>query len=674
MRQILAEAINRMPEREKIVLTLYYYEGLTLAEIGQVLGVTESRVCQIHTKAVLQLRVPHGRVRARARLAAARAARRPSCPLLRRLPPFLVRRLPMKGSAPMPRALSVVCAPSSRRRWSRAVGWPWRPARRVGAAAVATGPPVSTHPVVDPFRSARPAALRAGQPGARVRHRPGTAVPRGRRRRRHLRRAGRRDAPRHGAARRRPAHHVLVPRPRSTSCVGQRVAAGRGSRHHGRPPALRRSRPATPTSTRHRLFGGRPRCASSRSTTRRARTRRRAQRDPPAHRRDRRCAAGRGRRVADGVVAGTGATADWLRHEGPQTVRTAAHYLTQAGPGAAPTPAVAWRARRVVGGCGSDPTRPCTPTAYQPPPVATAWSGGSRCSSAGSAARATTPPSTTSTPPRSATRRPTSCASATRAAAPRIPPTACRRCPPLPYGSADTPDGSAALAGRGSPISSSQWSRAAPGVPIDVIAHSQGGLVARLALHRARATGTEPAWLRAARAGRHARHAARRRRPRHRGLRGRHHPAGSVALERAGGRARPRPRRRTAPSVQQLAETSDLVAELARDPAAGRRPLRVDRRPRRPGRARAPHRRRPAPRRSWSRSSACTPTTRSRAARRRARELALALAGLPPTCTLGSARRSPTSCWGRASAGSRTPSAQRPGSAPAVAGLRSCLG
>jgi len=56
MRHLLADAINRMPEREKIVLTLYYYEGLTLAEIGQVLGVTESRVCQIHTKAVLQLR------------------------------------------------------------------------------------------------------------------------------------------------------------------------------------------------------------------------------------------------------------------------------------------------------------------------------------------------------------------------------------------------------------------------------------------------------------------------------------------------------------------------------------------------------------------------------------------------------------------------------------------
>ncbi|MGQ0434206.1 MAG: RNA polymerase sigma factor WhiG [Microthrixaceae bacterium] len=56
MRQILADAINRLPEREKTVLTLYYYEGLTLAEIGSILGVTESRVCQIHTKSVIQLR------------------------------------------------------------------------------------------------------------------------------------------------------------------------------------------------------------------------------------------------------------------------------------------------------------------------------------------------------------------------------------------------------------------------------------------------------------------------------------------------------------------------------------------------------------------------------------------------------------------------------------------
>jgi len=56
MKHLLADAINRLTEREKIVVTLYYYEGLTLAEIGQVLGVTESRVCQMHTKAILQLR------------------------------------------------------------------------------------------------------------------------------------------------------------------------------------------------------------------------------------------------------------------------------------------------------------------------------------------------------------------------------------------------------------------------------------------------------------------------------------------------------------------------------------------------------------------------------------------------------------------------------------------
>lgn len=56
MKSILAGAINKLSEREKIVVTLYYYEGLTLAQIGRVLGVTESRICQMHTKAVLQLR------------------------------------------------------------------------------------------------------------------------------------------------------------------------------------------------------------------------------------------------------------------------------------------------------------------------------------------------------------------------------------------------------------------------------------------------------------------------------------------------------------------------------------------------------------------------------------------------------------------------------------------
>jgi RNA polymerase sigma factor FliA len=52
----LADAIARLPEREKLVIALYYYENLTLREIGEVLGVTESRVSQLHTKAVLRLK------------------------------------------------------------------------------------------------------------------------------------------------------------------------------------------------------------------------------------------------------------------------------------------------------------------------------------------------------------------------------------------------------------------------------------------------------------------------------------------------------------------------------------------------------------------------------------------------------------------------------------------
>ena len=55
-RHLLALAINGLPQREKIVVTLYYYEGLTLAEIGQVLGVTESRISQMHSKAMGSLR------------------------------------------------------------------------------------------------------------------------------------------------------------------------------------------------------------------------------------------------------------------------------------------------------------------------------------------------------------------------------------------------------------------------------------------------------------------------------------------------------------------------------------------------------------------------------------------------------------------------------------------
>ncbi len=56
IRELLASSILALPDRERTVLGLYYYETMTLAEIGTILGVSESRVCQIHGKAVLQLR------------------------------------------------------------------------------------------------------------------------------------------------------------------------------------------------------------------------------------------------------------------------------------------------------------------------------------------------------------------------------------------------------------------------------------------------------------------------------------------------------------------------------------------------------------------------------------------------------------------------------------------
>jgi RNA polymerase sigma factor for flagellar operon FliA len=56
LKERLADAIAALPEREKLVIALYYYENLTLREIGEVLGVTESRVSQLHTKAVLRLK------------------------------------------------------------------------------------------------------------------------------------------------------------------------------------------------------------------------------------------------------------------------------------------------------------------------------------------------------------------------------------------------------------------------------------------------------------------------------------------------------------------------------------------------------------------------------------------------------------------------------------------
>jgi RNA polymerase sigma factor for flagellar operon FliA len=56
IRRVISEAISELPDKEKKILILYYYEDLTLKEIGKVLDVTESRVSQLHTKAVVHLR------------------------------------------------------------------------------------------------------------------------------------------------------------------------------------------------------------------------------------------------------------------------------------------------------------------------------------------------------------------------------------------------------------------------------------------------------------------------------------------------------------------------------------------------------------------------------------------------------------------------------------------
>jgi RNA polymerase sigma factor for flagellar operon FliA len=56
MKRILAGIVNELPEREQLILSLYYYEELTMKEIGLILGVNESRVSQLHTRAVLRMR------------------------------------------------------------------------------------------------------------------------------------------------------------------------------------------------------------------------------------------------------------------------------------------------------------------------------------------------------------------------------------------------------------------------------------------------------------------------------------------------------------------------------------------------------------------------------------------------------------------------------------------
>jgi RNA polymerase sigma factor for flagellar operon FliA len=52
----MARLIEELPEKEKMVLSLYYWEELTMKEVGTVLGITESRVCQLHNQALIRLK------------------------------------------------------------------------------------------------------------------------------------------------------------------------------------------------------------------------------------------------------------------------------------------------------------------------------------------------------------------------------------------------------------------------------------------------------------------------------------------------------------------------------------------------------------------------------------------------------------------------------------------
>jgi RNA polymerase sigma factor FliA len=60
-KKIMARVIDELPEKERIVLSLYYWEELTMKEVGAVLGLTESRVCQLHNQALLRLKTKLGK-------------------------------------------------------------------------------------------------------------------------------------------------------------------------------------------------------------------------------------------------------------------------------------------------------------------------------------------------------------------------------------------------------------------------------------------------------------------------------------------------------------------------------------------------------------------------------------------------------------------------------------
>ncbi|MGE5328619.1 MAG: FliA/WhiG family RNA polymerase sigma factor [Deltaproteobacteria bacterium] len=64
LKEILSDSLSKLPEKEKMVVTFYYYEELTLKEISAIMGVSESRISQLHTKALLRLRGKLGRMKA----------------------------------------------------------------------------------------------------------------------------------------------------------------------------------------------------------------------------------------------------------------------------------------------------------------------------------------------------------------------------------------------------------------------------------------------------------------------------------------------------------------------------------------------------------------------------------------------------------------------------------
>jgi RNA polymerase sigma factor for flagellar operon FliA len=59
-KELLAGLIDRLPEREKMVLSLYYWDEMTMKEIGKVLNLTEGRICQLHNQALIRLKAELG--------------------------------------------------------------------------------------------------------------------------------------------------------------------------------------------------------------------------------------------------------------------------------------------------------------------------------------------------------------------------------------------------------------------------------------------------------------------------------------------------------------------------------------------------------------------------------------------------------------------------------------